>query len=136
MAHTMVARYTCTMVPRVYVVLLEYHGSTMVPWYTCTYRYVLPQWVTTPVWHTHGTCVVRTMVVHDHPWTRTRGLPNTTETVLREAMLVCVQAHMLARIVVEIRAADIAVELEQLYHMVVYRDVFYADNVPVPPPEC
>ena len=36
------------------------------------------------------------------------------ETVLREAMqaLVRVQAHMLARIVVEIRAADIAVELE------------------------
>jgi hypothetical protein len=41
----------------------------------------------------------------------------TTETVLREAMqaLVRVQAHMLARIVVEIRAADIAVELEPLY---------------------
>jgi hypothetical protein len=44
----------------------------------------------------------------DHPWnpqTRT-----TTETVLREAMqaLVRVQAHMLARIVVEIRAADIS----------------------------
>jgi hypothetical protein len=47
----------------------------------------------------------------DHPWNpQTR----TTETVLREAMqaLVRVQAHMLARIVVEIRAADIAVELE------------------------
>ncbi len=48
----------------------------------------------------------------DHPWnpqTRT-----TTETVLREAMqaLARVQAHMLARNVVEIRAADIAVELE------------------------
>jgi hypothetical protein len=48
----------------------------------------------------------------DHPWnpqTRT-----ATETVLREAMqaLVRVQAHVLARIVVEIRAADIAVELE------------------------
>ncbi len=48
----------------------------------------------------------------DHPWnpqTRT-----TTETVLREAMqaLVRVQAHMLARMVVEIRAADIAVDLE------------------------
>jgi hypothetical protein len=48
----------------------------------------------------------------DHPWnpqTRT-----TTETVLREAMqaLVRVQAHMFARIVAEIRAADIAVELE------------------------
>jgi len=42
----------------------------------------------------------------DHPQART-----TTETVLREAMqaLVRVQAHMLA---VEIRAADIAVELE------------------------
>ncbi len=43
----------------------------------------------------------------DHPWnpqTRT-----TTETVLREVMqaLVRVQAHMIARIVVEIRAADI-----------------------------
>ncbi len=38
----------------------------------------------------------------------------TAETVLRKAMqaLVRVQAHMLARIVVEIRAADIAVELE------------------------
>jgi hypothetical protein len=48
----------------------------------------------------------------DHPWNpRTR---TTTETVVREAMqaLVRVQAHMLARIVVEIRAADIAVELE------------------------
>jgi hypothetical protein len=44
-----------------------------------------------------------------NPQTRT-----TTETVLREAMqaLVRMQAHMLARIVVEIRAADIAVELE------------------------
>jgi hypothetical protein len=45
----------------------------------------------------------------DHPWnpqTRT-----TTETVLREAMqaLVRVQAHVLARIVVEIRAADLVV---------------------------
>jgi hypothetical protein len=38
----------------------------------------------------------------------------TTETILREAMqaLVRVQAHMLARIVVEIRSADLAVELE------------------------
>ncbi len=50
----------------------------------------------------------------DHPWnpqTRT-----TTETVLREAMqaLVRVQAHMLARIVVEIRAADIAVEMSSM----------------------
>ncbi len=48
----------------------------------------------------------------DHPWnpqTRT-----TTDTVLREAMqaLVRVQAHMLARMVVEIRSADLAVELE------------------------
>ncbi len=43
----------------------------------------------------------------------------TTETVRREAMqaLVRVQAHLLARIVVEFRAADIAVELEP------YRDV-------------
>ncbi len=54
-------------------------------------------------------CPARTTT---HPWnpqTRT-----TTETVLREAMqaLGRVQAHMLARIVVEIRAADIAVELE------------------------
>ncbi len=37
------------------------------------------------------------------------------------ALLVRVQASMLARIVVEIRAADIAVELEPC-------DVFYADN--------
>ncbi len=42
----------------------------------------------------------------DHPWNpKTR---TTTETVLREAM----QALVLARIVVEIRAADIAIELE------------------------
>ncbi len=48
----------------------------------------------------------------DHPWNP--QMRTTTETVLREAMqaLVRVQAHMLARIVVEIRAADIAVELE------------------------
>ncbi len=41
-----------------------------------------------------------------------RGRP--TETVRRKAMqaLVRVQAHILARIVLEIRAADIAVELE------------------------
>ncbi len=39
--------------------------------------------------------------------------------------LVRVQAHMLARIVVEIRAADIAVEGTST---VVCRDVFYADN--------
>jgi hypothetical protein len=63
----------------------------------------------------------------DLPWNPQAR--TTTETVLREAMqaLWRVQAHMLARIVVEIRAADIAVELEP-YHMVVYRDVFYADN--------
>ncbi len=59
--------------------------------------------------------------VYVHPWnpqTRT-----TTETVLREAMqaLVRVQAHMLATIVVELRAADIAVELEPC-------DVVHADN--------
>jgi hypothetical protein len=50
---------------------------------------------------------------HDnHPWNPQAR--TTTETVLREAMqaLVGVQAHMLAGIVVEIRAADIAVELE------------------------
>jgi hypothetical protein len=48
----------------------------------------------------------------DHPWNPQPR--TTTETVLREAMqaLVRVQAHMLAMIVVEIRAADIAVELE------------------------
>ena len=48
----------------------------------------------------------------DHPWNPQAR--TTTETVLREAMqaLGRVQAHMLARIVVEIRAADIAVELE------------------------
>ena len=47
----------------------------------------------------------------DHPWNPQAW--TTTETVLREAMqaLVPMQAHMLARIVVEIRAADIAVEL-------------------------
>jgi hypothetical protein len=47
----------------------------------------------------------------NHPW---NPHARTTETVLREAMqaLVRVQAHMLARIVVEIRAADVAVELE------------------------
>jgi hypothetical protein len=41
-------------------------------------------------------------------------MSTTTETVLREALqaLVRVQAHMLARIVVEIRAADLAVVLE------------------------
>jgi hypothetical protein len=46
-----------------------------------------------------------------HWYTQARRI---TETVLREAMqaLVRVQAHMLARIVVEIRAADVAVELE------------------------
>ncbi len=48
----------------------------------------------------------------DHPWNPQAR--TTTETVLREAMqaLVRVQAHMLARIVVEIRAADSVVELE------------------------
>jgi hypothetical protein len=50
----------------------------------------------------------------DHPWNPQAR--TTTETVLREAMQVLwrVQAQMLtlARIVVENRAADIAVELE------------------------
>jgi hypothetical protein len=51
----------------------------------------------------------------DHLWNPQAR--TTTETVLREAMqaLVRVQAHMLARIVVEIRAADIAVNLEPWY---------------------
>jgi hypothetical protein len=48
----------------------------------------------------------------DLPWNPQAR--TTTVTVLREAMqaLWRVQAYMLARIVVEIRAADIAVELE------------------------
>ncbi len=48
----------------------------------------------------------------DHPWNPQAR--TTTETVLREAMqaLVRMQAHVLARNVVDIRAADIAVELE------------------------
>ncbi len=48
----------------------------------------------------------------DHP--RNPQMRTTTETVLSEAMqtLVRVQAHMLARIVVEIRSADLAVEVE------------------------
>jgi hypothetical protein len=47
----------------------------------------------------------------DHPWNPQQAR-TTTETDQREAMqaLVRVQAHMLARIVVEIRAADIAVD--------------------------
>ncbi len=85
------------MVARIHTILayhgmvLEYHG-TMVPLGTMVHVYQI--------------------VVLEYPWnpqTRT-----TTETVLREAMqaLGRVQANMLARIVVEIRAADIAVELE------------------------
>ncbi len=75
--------YTCT-------------NGTRVPWYCC---------------NTIGTRAPPCYVPW-YPWnpqTRT-----TTETVLREAMqaLVRVQAHMPARIVVEIRAADVAVELE------------------------
>jgi hypothetical protein len=72
----------------------------------------------------------------DHPFnpqTRT-----TTETALREAMqaLVRVQAHMLARIVVEIRAADIAVELEpQLWYTVMSSMLTTPTSVPVAP-EC
>jgi hypothetical protein len=55
--------------------------------------------------------VPRGMVHVYVPWYASTG---TTETVPREATqaLVRVQAHMLARDVVEIRAADIAVELE------------------------
>ncbi len=65
----------------------------------CTYHGIRVRTCTKMVPWYHGTRVQ----------TRT-----TTEIVLREAMqaLVRVQAHMLARIVVEIRAADIAVELE------------------------
>ncbi len=59
------------------------------------------------------------------PWYADYG--HTTETVLREAMqaLVRVQAHMLARIVMEIRAAQ---RCRVGTSTVVYRDVFYADN--------
>ena len=41
-----------------------------------------------------------------------RTYASTVRTYVRMQALVRVQAHMLARIVVEIRAADIAVELE------------------------
>jgi hypothetical protein len=46
----------------------------------------------------------------DHPWNPQAR--TTTETEAMQALVVRVQAHMLSRIVVEIRAADIAVELE------------------------
>ncbi len=70
----------------------------------------------------------------DHPWNP--QAQTTTETVLREAMqaLVCVQAHMLARIVVEIRAADIAFELDP-YLVVVSSMLATPTSFPVAP-EC
>jgi hypothetical protein len=74
-----------------------------------------------------NTTKVRTRV----PQTRT-----TIETVHREAMqaLVRVQAHMLARIVVEIRAADIAAELEpQLLYTVMSYMLTTPTSVPVAP---
>ncbi len=55
--------------------------------------------VRTRVWHTMVRTRVRTMVRTMVPWYVRTYVPR-------------VQAHMLARIVVEIRAADIAVELE------------------------
>jgi hypothetical protein len=65
----------------------------------------------------------------DHPWNPQAR--TTTETVLREALqaLWRVQAHMLARIVVEIRAADIAVELEP--YMRTYKRAHICAYVPV-----
>ena len=71
---------------------------------------VLEYYVRTHMYQKKGTYVhVYVPMVHNIISTYT-----CTETVLREAMkaLVRVQAHMLARSVVEIRAADIAVELE------------------------
>ncbi len=69
---------------------------TMVPnWYTCTY---------------HGIMVPGTMV-HVYKYNIISKTPWYVRTYAMQA-LVRVQAHMLARIVVEIRAADIAVELE------------------------
>ncbi len=75
------ARYVRTYVP-------GYQGYVLAT-YTCTYKYNMNVYQLVP-WY---------------PQTRT-----TTETVLREAMqaLVRVQAHMLARIVVEIRAAALS----------------------------
>jgi hypothetical protein len=92
--HTYVLRtyvHTCTVPARVPIMV-----HTSVPWYTLT----APE---------PGEQVPSR---DDHSWSpQTR---TTTETVQREAMqvLVRVQAHMFARIVVEIRAADIADELE------------------------
>ncbi len=82
----------------------------MAPWHVRTTR--VPSF-----WYVRTVCTApepgeQVPSQDDHPWNpQTRTI---TETVLREAMqaLVRVQARMLARIVVEIGAADIAVELE------------------------
>jgi hypothetical protein len=87
-------------------------------WYTCTYvRTMVPylhKMVRTMVSTYYSSTMVGEQVPSqdDHPWNPQAR--TTTETVLREAMqaLVRVQAHLLERIVVEIRAADIAVDLE------------------------
>jgi hypothetical protein len=92
----MVHLYTVYHGPREYLPTNGIRVRTMVPWYGSTS--LVP-------WYVH-VYVQGTMVQPGrppvNPQTRT-----TTETVLREAMqaLVRVQAHMLARIVVEIRAA-------------------------------
>ncbi len=72
--------------------------------------YYVRTYVRTYQWYVRSTPFSNQKVVTQH----LISTKATTETVLREAMqaLVRVQAHMLARIVVEIRAADIAVELE------------------------
>ncbi len=82
----------------------------------CTYQVLLASTMVRTRVPYHGTRVrtrVRTRAPTMEPAYHGTYV-RTTETVLREAMqaLVRVQAHMLARIVVEIRAADIAVELE------------------------
>jgi hypothetical protein len=85
------------MVAAIATMVLAYHGIVLLAIWPYHLVHVLPSYVRTYTC-TYSSTMVRT----------------TTETVLREAMqaLWRVQAHMLARIVVEIRAADIAVELE------------------------
>ncbi len=79
-----------TIVP--FVLNTEYHGTrTMVPLVLC-----------------HTLCTNGTMSTRV-PCTGTTMVPLVPLVVYHGTM---VQAHMLARIVVEIRAADIAVELE------------------------
>ncbi len=75
-------------------------GTCVVSWYTCT---IMVPWY-------HGTMVLE----YVWPYTCTYSSTGTQ--------------NKSARIVVEIRAADIAVELEPQLYQVVYRDVFYADN--------